>query len=239
MTPDRRAPTGPDIAVLPGAGSFGGELRPLMQAFGPPAWLVCYPGRFGRGFGRPALSFDHVVRSCVDQVAARRSVRPVLVGHSFGAYVAFAAAAELERSATGPAAVVVVGAMPPHLFSVSESVTRSRAALAAYLDEMNPELPSSGEWREVVIDTAMSDLTLLREFDPVRCGPLRCTILAARGETDPLTTTAGLAEWGRSTHGDFAHRDFPGGHTDLLGNAAFLAWLRGEPSVRWDVSVHG
>lgn len=229
---------GPDIAILPGAGSFGGELRPLMSAFEPSAWLVCYPGRFGRDFGRPASSFDQVVRSCVEQVMARRVTRPVLVGHSFGAYVAFAAAAELEQLATEPAAVVVAGAMPPHLFSVSESVTGSREDLAAYLDEMNPEFNSSGEWREVIIDAAMSDLTLLREFDPARSGPLGCAILAARGETDPLTTTAGLAEWGRATRADFAHRVFPGGHTDLLSNAAFLAWLREEIPARWDVSVH-
>lgn len=229
---------GPDIIVLPGAGSFGGELRPLLRAFEPPAWLVRYPGRFGKDFGRPAASFDQVVRSCVEQVADRRAVRPVLVGHSFGAYVAFAAAAELEKLGTEPTAVVVVGAMPPHLFSVPESVTRSRADLAAYLDEINPEINSSGEWRDVTIDTAMSDLALLREFSPARFGPLRCAILAARGETDPLTTTAGLAGWGRATRGEFAHRIFPGGHTDLLSDGTFLAWLRDEIPARWDVPVH-
>jgi surfactin synthase thioesterase subunit len=98
-------------------------------------------------------------------------------------------------------------------------------------------LDSAGEWREVVIDTAMSDLALLREFEPARCGPLRGTILAARGESDPLTTTTGLGEWGRATRGDFAHRVFPGGHTDLLGDASFLAWLRDEMAARWDISV--
>lgn len=225
---------GLDIAVLPGAGSFGGELRPLMRAFESSAWLVCYPGRFGEDFGQPASSFDQVVQSCVEQVTNRRILRPVLVGHSFGAYVAFAAAAELEKRAIESTAVVVVGAMPPHLLSVPDSVTRSRADLAVYLDEMNPEFNSSGEWREVIIDTAMSDLTLLRGFDPARYGPLRSTILAARGETDPLTTTVGIAEWDQATRGGFAHQDFPGGHTELLSDAAFLNWLREEIPV----SVH-
>ncbi|MBQ1017633.1 alpha/beta fold hydrolase [Micromonospora sp. D93] len=227
-----------DIAVLPGAGSFGGELRPLIQAFQPSAWLVRYPGRFGRDFGRPANSFDQVVRSCVEQVTRRSTDRPALVGHSFGAYVAYAAAVELERLGTELGSVVVVGAMPPNLFSVPESVTQSRAALAAYLDEINPDIDSSGEWRDVMVDTAMSDLVLLRGFTPSRLGLLRCPILAAQGETDPLITTAGLADWGRATTGDFDHRIFAGGHIDLLADDAFVTWLRDATSARPRRHVH-
>jgi surfactin synthase thioesterase subunit len=219
-----------DIAVLPGAGSFGGELRALLRAWRPAAWLVRYPGRFGADFGAPAASFDEVVRSCVEQLRRRPAAgphrRPVLFGHSFGAYVGYAAAAEWERLGHELTALVVVGAMPPHRFSPPEAPIRGRAHLAAYLDEINPEIVAAGEWRDVTIDAALADLTLLRQFRPARYGALRCPILAARGESDPLTTAAGLAEWGRATRGACEHRTFTGGHTDPLHDEALSRWLR-------------
>jgi surfactin synthase thioesterase subunit len=73
---------------FPGAGSFGGETP-------PGAVLIRYPGRYGRGFGVPAASFDAVVDACAAQLARRSPTRPVLVGHSYGAYVAYATALRL------------------------------------------------------------------------------------------------------------------------------------------------
>src|SRR5262249_44765773 len=77
---------------FPGAGSFGNEFQLLVDALQPAAWLVKYPGRYGRDFGVPAESFDGVVRACTEQIASRPAGHPVLFGHSFGAYVAYATA---------------------------------------------------------------------------------------------------------------------------------------------------
>jgi surfactin synthase thioesterase subunit len=213
----------PDVVLFPGAGSFGAEFRTLLREFAPSAWLVRYPGRAGRDFGRGAASFPELVRSCEDQVRRRHPSRPVLVGHSFGAYVAFAVAA---RSNTPISALVVAGANSPRRARVPEPVTLDRAALGAYLDGLYPESDASAEWAEVVLETAMRDLRLLREFTPSEYPALRCPVHAVRGETDRLTTMAGLGEWQSVTSGEVTHREFAGGHSDLLQTPALVSWLR-------------
>ncbi|WP_445395545.1 thioesterase II family protein [Streptomyces sp. LE64] len=212
-----------EFFVFPGAGSFGTELRPLTRRLSQSARTVRYPGRFGDA----PQSFQGTVRSCVAQV---REVPgpPVLVGHSFGAYVAYAAAAELEAAGVPVRALVVVGATAPPLLTLPESVTRSPSETAAYLSEVDPAaLPDeSNEWRNVVVETTLHDLRLLREFMTAAHPEVQCPLLAARGENDRLTSTKGILEWSELTTGGCAHRVFPGGHSDLLGTPEFARWAR-------------
>ncbi|MFE6619107.1 thioesterase II family protein [Streptomyces sp. NPDC057740] len=218
---------GSGIVVFPGAGSFGGELRPLLSAWGPSAWLARYPGRFGRDFGRAAASFEELVGSCVTQVRRLRPTRPVLVGHSFGAYVAHATATELEELGTEVSALVVVGAVAPALLTVPEAAARNPSDTAAYLGGVDPGLlpDESDEWRDIVLDTAMHDLRLLAEFKAWAHREVRCPVLAARGEEDPLTSTGGIGAWSGATAEGCTQRSFPGGHSDLLRSPAFASWL--------------
>lgn len=209
--------------MFPGAGSFGGELRQLLRELEPSAWMARYPGRFGKDLGRAAGSFEEMVESCVTQVSRREPDRPVLVGHSFGAYVAYATAKTLEELGTEISALVVVGATAPRLLSMPESAIRNRPGAAAFLDGILDA--TSGEWRDVVLDTALQDLRLLKEFDASRYGEVRCPVLAARGEADPLTSTSGIREWAGVTVGECTHKVFPGGHSDLLSSPEFASWL--------------
>lgn len=222
VSPARRG-----VVVFPGAGSFGGELRPLLAQLGPSAWLARYPGRFGRDFGRAAASFAEVVTSCVAQVKRHRPTGPVLVGHSFGAYVAYATATELEELGTEVSALVVVGATAPALLTVPESAARSPSDTAAYLHGFDPGLlpDETDEWRDIVLDTAMHDLGLLKEFTASAYREVRCPVFAARGEGDPLTSVGGIGAWAGATVKGCDHRSFPGGHSDLLQSSAFASWL--------------
>ncbi|WP_229402499.1 thioesterase II family protein [Micromonospora okii] len=230
---ETRTPSGPDIVAFPGAGSFGGELKTVVQEFEPSARLLHYPGRFGRDFGRGAGSFDAVVEHCLALLARREPRRPVLVGHSFGAYVAYAVAARLEERGAEVAALVVVGATAPSLLTVPESVTTSRSDLVAYLADLAPDADVSDEWREATLDLAMQDLRVLREFAAAEHGRLRCPIHAARGDRDRLASTDGIGAWGSVTLAAHTHRVFAGDHSDVLHGAEFLSWLR-EISVGAD-----
>jgi surfactin synthase thioesterase subunit len=230
------SPESPGVVVFPGAGSFGGELRPLLDRLGPSAWLARYPGRIGADSGTPATSFVQVVKSCVAQVGRLQPVRPVLVGHSFGAYVAYAAATELEEGGTQVSALVVVGATAPALLTVPEAATRNPSGTAAYLDGFACGLlpDESDEWRDIVLDTTMHDLRLLKEFTASAYGEVRCPVFAARGDGDPLTSTSGIREWAGSTVKGCTDRSFPGGHSDLLHSSEFASWLhevRGRASA--------
>jgi surfactin synthase thioesterase subunit len=200
------------MICFPGAGSFGAEFAAVTGAR-----VMRYPGRHGRDFGVPAGSFEEVVSACVDQLSRRAPQRPVLLGHSFGAYVAYAVAGRLPEVA----ALVVVGA------SARPEVPRlaGAAEVAAYLDRVDPSALAgvpSPEWREIVVAAAAADLRLLRSFDPAGHPVLGCPVLAARGQDDPLTSDAGLDGWAPRTTGPFTRQVFPGGHSDLLRSAAFL-----------------
>ncbi|GAA2966573.1 thioesterase II family protein [Streptomyces enissocaesilis] len=214
---------------FPGAGSFGGELRPLAEALGPTSWLVCYPGRFGRDFGTPAASFDAVVRSCVEQIAERPGPCPVLFGHSYGAYVAYAAVPALHEAGIDVSALVVAGAPAPGLLRVPQQASHSPSAAAEYLDRIDPgvlaDAPSE-EWRGVVAETTAHDLRLLGEFTPTGTSRVRCPVLAVRGDADPLTSDTAVAEWSSSTEDAFSRRTFPGGHSDFLRSPGCASWLR-------------
>lgn len=213
---------------FPGAGSFGSEFRSLTEAFKPACRLARYPGRFGADFGIPAESFDAVVQACTDQVIRQGGPRPVLFGHSFGAYVAYAAALRLQETGTQICALVIAGAGAPDQLTVSEQATGTALGAAAYLNSVDPaalaDVPSE-EWREVVIDTLIQDLRLLRQFPP---GPARvaCPVLAVRGEADPLTSDAGVDRWQQFTDGGYSRQVFPGGHSDYLRTAACTSWYR-------------
>ncbi|MCX4824768.1 alpha/beta fold hydrolase [Streptomyces sp. NBC_01142] len=222
------SPESPGIIVFPGAGSFGSELRPLLRELEPSAWLARYPGRFGRDFGKAAASFQKVVESCVTQVGRLQPYRPVLVGHSFGAYVAYATARELEDRGTEVSALVVAGATAPALLTVPEQACRSRSDTAAYLDGIDPGLlpDESDEWRDIVVDTAGEDLRVLREFTASAHPEVRCPVFAVRGEEDPLTSAGGIGAWAGVTAKGCIHREFPGGHSALLNSPEFAAWLR-------------
>ncbi|GIF12956.1 thioesterase II family protein [Actinoplanes teichomyceticus] len=190
---------------FPGAGSFGGETP-------AGAVLIRYPGRYGRGFGVPAPSFDAVVDACLAQLARRAGTPPTLVGHSYGAYVAYATAARLGQVA----GLVVIGANAPARHEVAADALRDPAG---YLQRVDPQALAdvpSPEWRDIVAETTAQDLRLLTEFDPAAVAPLSCPVLAVRGESDPLTSDEGIGAWRSCTGGAFTARTLPGGHSTVL-----------------------
>ncbi|MFB7741757.1 thioesterase II family protein [Streptomyces sp. NPDC056132] len=218
-----------DAVFFPGAGSFGGEFRPLTRALGPESRLVRYPGRQGRDFGVPAPSFDAVVRACAEQIVRHAMVRPLLFGHSYGAYVACATAARLRESGIEVASLVAAGAAGPGRLELPGPAVNGPAEAVAYLEEVDPGLLAqapSDEWREIVAETTVWDLRLLGEFDPAQEPPLPCPVLAARGADDPLTTRDSIADWENATTGRFTSRTFPGGHSDLLASPDCASWLQ-------------
>src|SRR5258708_6218886 len=132
------------IVFFPGAGSYGAEFRLLMDALKPAAWIVRYPGRYGRDFGTPPGSFGGFVRACAEQIASRMPADPVLpegpvlFGHSFGAYVAYATALRLQEAGMRVSALVAAGASAPRRLEVPERATGSPSHAAAFLGSVDP-----------------------------------------------------------------------------------------------------
>lgn len=215
--------------LFPGAGSFGSEFRALTDALRPASCLAKYPGRFGKSFGIPAESFEAVVRTCVDQVRSQAGRSPVLFGHSFGGYLAYATAVRLRQAGVEVAAVVVAGADSPDRLTVSEPVTETAEAALAYLERTDPtalaDVPSE-DWRQIVAETLLQDMRLLRQFTVAGAVAMDCPILAVRGADDPLTSDLGMSGWQQFTDGEYLLQVFPGGHSDYLQTAACSSWYR-------------
>jgi surfactin synthase thioesterase subunit len=216
-----------DVVAFPGAGSYGREFRPLRNRLPGGTRLVTlqYPGRNGLDQGTPAKSFDDLVAACVSRFRERSPAGRVLVGHSFGAYVAYATASALASAGTVVDALVVVGANAPDRFSLPEHAVRSREGAWEFLtgigeDVVGP-LPDE-EWRELVVETAWQDLVLLSEFPATAPARLRGPVLAVRGLDDPLTTEGRMSGWADTTDGAFALVSSPGGHSDVLASPEFL-----------------
>ncbi|WP_018684411.1 thioesterase II family protein [Actinokineospora enzanensis] len=202
------------VFYFPGTGSFGGE-------FSTPTTPVKYPGRFGPHFGTPADSFTEVVDSCADQIRASQALHPLLVGHSYGAYVAYATAQRLRETGTEISTLAVAAAAAPTRLSVPEGVADSPEHTAEYLNAIDPDLLGSvpsPDWREIVTKAAMHDLRLLAEFTPPTTS-LDSPVHAAVGSADPVSEQS-ITDWKLTTDGPFAAHTFPGRHDEYLD-----AWL--------------
>lgn len=215
-----------DVIAFPGAGGFGGEFRALRGALPAGARLVAlrYPGR---GAALPAVtSFDDFTAACVARIRELSGSPYVLVGHSFGAFVAYAAASALQAAGTGVAALVVVGADAPDRVRLPVEAARSREATRAYLEGIDGDVLGQApddEWREIVLDTAWRDLALLTGFPGPAEVRLRCPVLAVRGRDDPLTADDRMSTWADTTTGGFVPVSLPGGHMEVLSSPEFLA----------------
>lgn len=191
------------VFYFPGAGSFGGETP-------PGATQVRYPGRYGRDFGVPAASFGAVVEACAAHLTRRSAEPPLLLGHSYGAYVAYATASRLPTVA----GLVVVGANAPDRHHIAPDAFTDPLG---YLRRVDPDAdPPPDEWRDIVAETTVQDLRLLAGFDHSGAEPLACPVLAVRGDADPLTTDEGVDGWRRYAGAAFATRTLAGGHSTVL-----------------------
>ncbi|MFD4788729.1 thioesterase II family protein [Streptomyces sp. NPDC058459] len=231
MTGDR-----PHLVLFPGAGSFGSEFQALRSTAGPDSTVLRYPGR---GTGE-AVSFEAVVASCADRIAALPAGRVVLLGHSYGAYLAYATALALDRRPVDVSLLMVAGASAPDLLRVPPEATESPKAAAAYLDAVDPGQMAAAapEWRDAVAETVQQDLRVLAGLTlPSPPARVSCPVVGLRGTGDPLTSDASLAGWRRFTRRDFDPRTFDGGHSDLLGDPGLIALVH-EELTRGTAGVH-
>lgn len=216
------------LILFPGAGSFGSEFQPLRAAAGPNTKMMRYPSR-NEGTAE-AVSFDTVVAACRDQIVRLPGgPPPVLLGHSYGAYLSYATALALHRQSVEIALLVVVGASAPDLVRVPAEVTASTEAALSYLDATDPgQLAGAApEWREAVAEAALADLRVLAGMD-LMSPPDRvpCSVLALRGAEDPLTSDTSVEAWRQCSDGDFVRHTFAGGHSQLLADPGCVSLVR-------------
>ncbi|GAA3685471.1 surfactin synthase thioesterase subunit [Yimella lutea] len=219
------------LLFFPGAGSFGTEFATLGRSLPFASAVIDYPGRRGATFGHPPESFRTVVDHCMEQVRGTESRRqPVaLLGHSYGAYVAWETAMRLEAEGTSVRGLFLAGAASPSHDTSRLPVTVPE--VRRYFDRVDPHLltsaPSS-EWADIICETAADDLRLLRDYRTQPRGAdsmLAIPATVCRGEQDTLVDRAALEAWGEFCSGPFSSIVFAGGHSDYLTTSTFASWL--------------
>ncbi len=196
------APTGTTVVMVPGAGALPSYLRPLareLAVLGPVMGVV--------------TGDEQSIRALAIRVAAsllrQRPAAAVVVGHSWGAVVAHAVAAELEAQRVTVDAVVLLDPPPP---SPRWPSLRRRAALDArpVVDPAPSESPraaasAEGDRRHVAHVGLMADHRTPRVAAP-------CLVVRAGSGV-----AAPTAEHPWSRHvGRLVGIDSPGTHTGMV-----------------------
>lgn len=218
------APT--SLCLFPGVGSFGSEFRPLLKAFRPNARIVQYAWRDKSGLSDAAGAITSEIRALAAQVDQAPQGPVILLGHSFGAWLAFATALEMQRVGRPPAGVILLAAGHPDSIK-PDSWPKTQADILAYWNDVSPgvleNLPDT-EWQDILIETSRRDFACMKHLADLKWETLKSPIFAATGHQDPLVSQRQCEDWKLLGALDFALRTFLGGHSDLLQTDAFLTW---------------
>ncbi len=178
---------------------------------------VQLPGRENRFLEPPLTELASITKN-LSAVFRSGSERPyAFFGHSMGALIAYELARKLSRQAApGPVCLIVSGHRAPHLparhapfhLLPDSQFVEKLAALGgipkALLD--NPEMLS------LVLPGLRADLTVCETYTWEPVPVLSCPIIAHGGLADEVVFSEDRELWKLHTKGEFAHRQFPGGH---------------------------
>ncbi|QNM94645.1 thioesterase II family protein [Chitinimonas koreensis] len=175
---------------------------------------VQLPGRGNRYREAPLRSAEALVPALLAALAPLLDKPLALFGHSMGAGLAFAVAAELERRGRAPLHLFAAGRRPPLAHYATALHRLGDAELADYLRALGgtPEIVfEEAELRETVFQLLRADLELNDGL--LAAGPLaRVPISALGGRDDGQVPLAALDAWRGLTLGRFERRLFDGGH---------------------------
>ncbi len=215
------------LVIFPGAGSFGSEFRPLLKTFRPKARLQRYSWRYGEGRSQKNKTLNDAARLCAQQFQKSTHEQTIFIGHSFGAFIAYATALALQEANKAPIGLILTGASAPdHTKLGPQPVTESE--IESYWNRLEPGLfdrVPDQSWKELLIETTRRDLALLESLRDLRFGRLPCPLYIGAGDTDPLVSGIECKRWARLVEGDFNYQSFRGGHSDFLITDEFIEWV--------------
>lgn len=244
------ADAGPQPACLP--------IKPIYTAEAPRTRLVCFAGagtsagffRFWRGFGGRVVSVEAFAprgreglweteqptleRNVQEAAAAISRSHPegqnlVLLGHSFGALLAYEVAQALGCAPVSAAHLIVMARAAPHMAPHSQlAVDLPDACLVGKLRQIGLKVKNildHSALGPLFLGNLRHDLRQNAQYTHRQEHPLTCPVTAISGRHDPLATPLAMANWQHVTTGSFRHFRFNGGHFFPADRPVRLAWL--------------
>lgn len=176
---------------------------------------VVLPGRERRMGETPATRMDEVASQICDEIDTIYSQRGVILqGHSLGAYVGYAVAAELEKRGRRAEALGVAGAEAPVKAPPSPKHRLSDEMFISAVEELGgtpPELFADPTLRKLFLPTLRADFALAETYSPGDA-KVGCPIFASYGFDDANVNPLNVEKWKYLTKANFVSQGFEGDH---------------------------
>ncbi|QMU70033.1 thioesterase II family protein [Streptacidiphilus sp. P02-A3a] len=181
-----------------------------------PAWLGLYahvaPGREERGREAPLRTVAELVADVLPDLLALPGP-PVLVGHSFGAYLCYELAHRLTLTGRPPAQLVVLASGAPGLTALRPVGTDQEIEQLWRSLGADPAGLARPEFRERFFPVLRADLGAHAGFRTPPSRPrLTMPVSVLYGDQDPVATAAEAEKWRLLCDGPFQLAAVPGGH---------------------------
>lgn len=189
-----------------GASVFQGLAAHLPETIEP--YAMQPPGREER-YDAPAFEdWTNLVAAALEAIAALPQTPVALMGHSFGAVVAFELARAMETANTSPVAHLFCAAMPwPGAWGARAAISNldDDALVKAMEKRFGTSPPSfqNPEIRSLALPGLRADLQLLETYAWRSHQPLGCPLTVIGGAEDPATRDEDLTQWRDETAGPF------------------------------------
>ena len=222
------------LFCLPHAG--GGAAAYYRWSKLAPRWLEITPVHLPRReWNSQQAEFDsleQLVEIGADALSARLDLPYALLGNSMGAVVAFELVRQLRnRGLPLPTLLIAASSHPPHASAPQPWLhmmpdAQFQQAVQDRYDGIPQEILRHPEILRLMLPALRADLRLMETRAHRDESALDVAILALGGTQDPSVGTAELNAWRQHTTGQFAARQFPGGHFFLFEPASLT-----EPPV--------
>ncbi|MEZ5771199.1 MAG: alpha/beta fold hydrolase [Defluviimonas denitrificans] len=199
-------------------GNLGQLLRLWRDLGGPAVAVAAYQprGRDSRWHEPRAGLSATVAEATAALIESAVEERLVLVGHSYGALVAYEVAQALRGTAVRVDHLVVMARpapfMAPHTHLVADMPDAELVATLRAIGLEDKGILSHPGLAHLFLDTLRHDLRENHDYVHLHARPLDCPITAFSGARDPIATPLSMANWAACTSAAFRHLRMPGAH---------------------------